>query len=435
MSDKLERYFRFMPKELKVRTNPMWRALLEAFASSDQEVVDQLTNTNAQLFVATAEGVYLDRLASNFGVSRPAELGLLDDDFRKLIPNLSLKAKQVTRSFYDTMDVFWGPTFSRANILSSNVAPFNVGLNESFTVTIDGTRTITVTTMIGDIATPGQATAEEMVRFFNKIEGVTAEIFENPTNGEERINLRTNTPGPRGSLEIDPMASMPGVGFVPGVRHRITDLEQRTVVYQVNPGELIIELPATVPTLRRTLKGSHHFHADATLEPVIPPATIPWVGSFMYSTFQQPYVVTANKAILDQTILKGSVLSQITVQDTSQLDPLGGELVFDYGKENEEARVKYITITNANTILIDPGHVWTQTHQPGSEVNRLLDGQITPYAPRKNGDDYAIYLTSPANARAVVQELIKTLAAAGITIRFIILLPEYKYLFSNPFID
>ena len=435
MADKLERYFRFMPKELNVRVNPMWRALLEAFASSDEEVVQQLTNTNAQLFVATAEGVYLDSLAGNFGVSRPGELGLLDDDFRKLIPNLSLKAKQVTRSFYDTMDVFWGPTFSRANILSSNAAPFNVGLNESFTVTIDGTRTITITTMIGDIAVPGQATAEEIVRILNKIEGVTAEIQVNPTNGDEKINLRTNTACSRGSLEIDPLASFPGVGFVPGVRHRITDLDQRTVVYQVNPRELIIELPATVPTLRRTLKGSHHFHEDATLEAAIPPATLPWVGSFMYSTTQQPFTVTSQKAILDQTILKGQVLSQLTVQDTSQLDPTGGELVFDYGKENQEDRVKYITITNSNTILIDPGHVWEQTHLPGSEINLLLEGQITPYAPRRTGDDYAIYLTSPANARSIVQELIETLAAAGITIRFIILLPTYKYLYDNPFVD
>ena len=424
-----------MPKELKARSNPMLRALLEAWAGSDSEIEDQLRNTNAQLFVKTAEGTFLDRLASNFGVSRPSALGLLDTDFQKLVPNLSLKAKQLAKSFYDTMDVFWGPTFSRANITSSNAAPFNVSVGDSFTITIDGRAPVTITTVIGDIAIDGAATAVEMQTILNQIDGITVDIFIDPTNGDENLSMRTNTAGPRGSLFIDPINAFAGLGFEVNRKHVVADLAQRTVLYQIDPGELLIELPAVVPTLRRTLKGSHHFHADATIEPALAPSNTIWQGSFMYSTEEQPYLIMQNKALLESTIQKGAVLNQITVNSTVDLPADGGELIFNFGKNNEEQPVSYITIPNSKTILIDPGHTFAQAHQIGSEINLLDSTQTTPYAPRINGNDLAVYLTSPANARTIVQDLLETLAAAGITITFVILLPEYKYLYDNPYAE
>ena len=53
-------------------------------------------------------GKYLDKLAGDYGVKRPTVLGMLDADFRELIPNLSIKPKQIRKAFYDTMRVFWG---------------------------------------------------------------------------------------------------------------------------------------------------------------------------------------------------------------------------------------------------------------------------------------------------------------------------------------
>lgn len=432
MTTKLEKYFKSMPKILKPRINPILKALLEAWAGEDQELEQQIKNCNAQLFVKTAEGTYLDRLASNYGVSRPAELGMLDEDFQQLIPNLSLKAKQVAKSFYDTMDVFWGPLFSRANTLSVNIAPFNVVIGESFTVKIDGNEAITITTRIGDIAIPGAATAKEIVKILNRISGITAESIADP-NGDERISLRTNTPGARGSIEIVSPNSFPGVDFGADVKYKITDLAQRTVLYQVNAGEIIIELPAVVPTLRRSLKGSHHFHADSTIEPAIPPENGIWQGSFIYSTTEQPFVVTSQKAILQVEILKGTVINQITVDDSTPLPASGGNLIFNFGKENQEQPIGFITVPNDNTVLIDPGHTFEEDHEVGSIINLLLEGQITPYSPRRDGTDLPVYLTSPASARAVVQEILATLTAAGITVKFVVLLPEYHYLYDNPF--
>jgi len=430
---KLQRYIKSLPPEFKPATNPIMNALLRAWAGQDDEIMTQLKNAKAQLFVKTAEGVYLDQLASSYGVSRPAELGLLDSDFRELIPNLSLKQKQVSKSFYDTMDVFWGPTFSRANILSSQSAPFNLAIGDTIVVKVDGGAEQAITIVDGDIVQPGAATSAEVVRILNKLVGVTATILVEQTTGDEQINLRTNTPGTRGSIEV--VSGFGGLGFTQGVRVRITDLPQRTVLYQIDEGEILIELPAVVPTLRRTLKGSHHFHADSTIEPAVAPSNTVWQGSFLYSTNEQPYLVTQTKAILEQEILKGSVISQITVSDTTGFPATGGNLIFNWGKADEEQPVKYIAVSNNKTLLIDPGHSFSDTHAIGAEVNVLDPQQATPYAPRTNGDDFGIYLTSPANARSLVQEILESLTAAGISVRFLILLPEYKYLIDNPYTE
>lgn len=420
-----------MPKELKPATNPMLNALLRAWAGEDDEIMQQLINTKAQLFVRTAEGTFLDRLASNFGVARPFALGLLDEDFQKLIPNLSLKQKQITKSFYDTMDVFWGPEFSRANVTGTINQPFNLSTGDAFEVKVDGKASQKINVQPGDIRIPGQATAVEVVRILSRFTGLTASVIQDPASTAKRINVRTNTPGTRGSIEF--VDGFGVLGITEGFRFRVTDLDQRTVLYQVNPGEILIELPATVPTLRRTLKGSHHFHADSTLEAAVPPATVPWQGSFVYSTNDNPFVVTSTKATLGQTILKGSVLNQITVDDSTPFPATGGKLVLDFGKENAEVGLTYITTPNSNTLLIDPGYSFQKTHLNGATINLLLPNQTTPYKPRKDGSDLAVYLTSPANARDVVQEILASLTAAGIVVSFLVLLPTYTYLISNPY--
>lgn len=431
MTSKLEKYLEFIPDKLKPQTNPMLNALLSAWAGADEEITTQLQNTKAQLFVKTAEGVYLDRVASGVGVSRPGSLGLLDEDFRKLIPNLSFKQKQIVKAFYDTMDIFWGPLFSRANIRTTTFEPFNVITGDKLQVIIDGGAIQETEILVGDIANDTAATAQELVRVFSRIPNMTTAILEDPATGDKQLSFRTNTPGPRGSIYIE--SAPAGLGLTIGVENLITDLAQRSVVYQVRPGELTIEIPAIVPTLRRTLKGSHHFHADATLEGPVAPGNGVWAGSFLYSTTLSPFVVTGTKAVLEETVLKGSVLTEITVDDTEGFPASGGELIFNFGRENQERPVDFITIPNSKTILIDPGYTFQFTHLVGSEVNLLRPNQTAPYKPRRDGTDLAIYLTSPSNSRQIVQNLLKSLAAAGIVINFLILLPEYRYILDNPF--
>ncbi len=430
---KFDRYTRNIPRVYKPRVNPNIKALLKAWATGDDEIVTQLQNTKSQLFIRNAEGGFLDRLASGVGVSRPSALGLLDDEFQELVPNLSLKAKQIRKIFYDTMDVFWGPLFSRANTETGNIAPFNVSTGDIFKVKIDGGDEQEIKALTGDIAIGGAATAQEIADILSRTKGATISIITDQLTGDESINIRTNSPGAKGSVEII-SSSMVGSSKLDFTikKFRITDLDQRTAVYQLRPRELIIELPAIVPALRRTLRGSHHFHADATLEPPVAPSNGVWQGSFLFSPTGVPYTVTRQVATLQQTVLEGNVVPTLIVSDADDIPNEPGKLIFDWGGDKEEVPVGYISRPNDNTLLLDPGHVFARDHFAGEQINVVLP-DLKPTIPRTSGEDLAIYLTSPAGARQIVEDILRTLAAAGIIINFVILLPRYKYICDNPY--
>lgn len=432
---KIDKYYRTVPKIYKPENNPVMKAILQALAGGDAEIEQQIQNTKAQLFVRTAEGQNLDKLANSLGVSRPTSLGLTDAEYQELIPNLSLKAKQVRKAFYDTADVFWGPLFSRTNVQTINAETFDINPGEELLISIDDGEVQTIKVLSNDVAVPGAATADEVAAILSRIEGTTISTIEDSITGDKYVNIRTNTPGPRGAIEIF-QSSILGASKLnfEVKKYELREQDQRVMLYEINPNEVVVEIPAVVPALRRTLKGSHHFHADSTLEPEVAPANGQWQGSFFFdpSGATATYTVTGQSASLDQTINPGDVLTSITVDDTSGLESSNGILIFGWGTENEEQPVRFRGVPNSKTILIDPSYIFSKAHAAGEKVNVILDQR--PYAPRRDGTDLAIYLTSPSDAREVVQEILKTLAAAGIILNFVILAPSYRYLCDNPYL-
>ena len=427
MSDKLDRYKKHTPPDMKVGINPVITALFEAIADNDAEITQQIKNTKAQIFVVDSEGKYLDRLGNNRGVARPTELGLLDSDYRKLIPVMSFQPKQVRKIFYDLLDVFWGPLFSRANLSTFNNAPYSVLIGDDIKVRVNNGEEQVVKILSGDLAVNGTATMEEMSTILSRIKGATVSVIEDATSGVEKLNVRTNSPGARGSIEFTGGSALGGSKLDFDLkRYLVTDLDQRTVVYEIRHRELVIELPAVLPVLRRTLKGSHHFHADSTLSGN-------FVGSFLFSpNGNTPYSVTSQSATLQSSLTKGNVYTTLTVDDTTSFLSESGYLIFDFGKDSEEQPVKYLSVPNSNTILIDPSHIFQKNHLAGSSV-RVIADDLKPHKPSSSGDDYAVYLTSPSEARQVVQELLASLAAAGVIVTFLVKLPIYKQMCGNPY--
>lgn len=411
-------------------------ALLYAIALSDDDVEMSVEEAKKQLFVRTATGRNLEKLANSLGVAKPQSLGLTDKEFQELIPNLTLKPKTIRKSFYDTSDVFWGPLYSRANVTSNNFGPFNVSLGDQIYVSINNGPLQNIKVLNGDIAANGAATAEEIQKILSRIKGATVEVLTESLTGNDYINIRTNTPGSTGSIEIY-ASSMVGVSkldFDIG-NYDILDLDQRVVVYNINPNELLIEIPAVIPALRRTLRGSHHFHADATIEPAVAPANGVWAGSFIFSPNGQTnsFTISRQNCKLQQALSKGEIYTSVAVDDNTNFLLPTGELIFDYGKDTQEGPVKFRGIPNSNTILIDPGYVFKFDHGINSNINVISKNQ--PYTPLKNGKDLAVYLTSPSGAREVVQMILESLAAAGVIVKFKVLAPTYKYIIDNPYIS
>lgn len=436
MADNIKRYQNTLPKVFNPEQNRVIYALLYAISKSDDDVELAVEEAKKQLFVRTATGRNLDRLANSLGVERPPTLGLTDAEFQSLIPNLSLKAKTIRKAFYDTADVFWGESFTRANVTTSNVAPYNVNVGDIIKLQVDLRPIQEVKVLTGEIASPGVATAEEIQKILTRIQGITATVREDALTGDKSVNIRTNTPGPTGKIEIfsSSMIGTSKLGFSIG-DHDVLDLDQRVAIYNIRPNELLIEIPAIVPALRRTLKGSHHFHSDSTLEPARGTAQGIWQGSFLFNPngSVNTFTITRQKSVLQQTIAKGNVYTSIAVDSTVLIENPSGELIFGFGTAEQEGPVKYRGIPNTSTILLDPSYTFKSNHSVGTILNVISKRE--PYTPVRSGKDLAIYLTSPSGAREIVQDILRTLAAAGIIINFKVLAPKYKYIIDNPYIS
>lgn len=435
MSNALKKYFDTIPKTFNPETNKIMYALLYAIALSDDDVEAAIAEAKNQLFVRTATGRNLEKLANSLGVAKPQSLGLTDKEFQELIPNLSLKPKTIRKSFYDTADIFWGPLYSRANTKSNNFAPFNINVGDELQISINNGYLQKIKVLAGDIAAPGFATAIEVQTILSKIKGSTIQVLTESLTGNDYLNIRTNTPGSTGSVEIY-TSSMIGVNkldFTVGA-YDILKLDQRVVVYNINPNELLIEIPAIIPALKRTLRGSHHFHANSTIELAKGVKQGVWQGSFIFSPNGQTNVFTISKqtCALQQTVAKGNIYTSVAVNNNSSFLAPTGEVIFDYGRETQEGPIKYRGIPNQNTILVDPGYVFKFDHSSGSNINVITKNQ--PHTPNKNGKDLAVYLTSPSGARQVVQLILASLAAAGIIVKFVVLAPTYRYVLDNPYI-
>jgi len=158
--DKINKYYKTIPSIYAPKNNNIINGMLKAWAESDEDIVTQIEEVKKQLFVETAQGDGLNSLGSNVGVDKPIFTSLSDPTFRDLIISTSYLPKQVRKTMYEVLDVFWGPLFSRANITSTSNGTYDfggvVGLTgtttfENGSATVEGSGTLFLTEVsIGD---------------------------------------------------------------------------------------------------------------------------------------------------------------------------------------------------------------------------------------------------------------------------------------------
>jgi len=332
--EKFKRLTKSLPSLYKPELNTMIRGLLQAWAVGDSDVEFNIAAAKDQLFTETAGGKYLNRLGSDAGVDRSANLGIDDDTYRELVPVMSFHPKQVRKTIISLLDVFWGAGFTRANIDSGNVETYNFGaetviggtvifradmttvkgLGTNFLTELsagdyirpnglDGYHYVKVSKIIDDetlelstkwefdpavnvnivkglvrtldytvdqrisktirfipsaFADLSQVTNAEIINFINNNPEhstyITASVKIDPISGD-RLNIRTNTPGLQGAIQI-----------TGGDANYVTRLnfdsalqtETKASVYEINPNEIVVKIPSSVPVLRRYLAGSAH---------------------------------------------------------------------------------------------------------------------------------------------------------------------------------
>lgn len=148
-----------------------------------------------------------------------------------------------------------------------------------------------------------------------------------------------------------------------------------------------------------------------------------FAGSFLYDN-QSGFVAAQQHTVLTGKIQQGSSRTVIDVEDVSDF-PDVGHFIIEYGTKEQERPIRYLGKVGSTALLIDPGHVFERDHLAGSGV-RLIR-KLGPHIPRANGDDYAVYMTGTSQARSLLAQYLVDIVAAGITLKFNILVPEQKW--------
>ena len=351
--NKTDQIHDLMPAHFNTRNNPNWNALVSALGSSDQALVDLITEVKKQFFLKTAYRPHLDNLGANSGISRPKGVGMDDPTFKRYIPVLAYTPKQVKLIIDQLLNIFFAKETTTAFILSEQAQPFLLQDGWELEYTVDGINDELIHFKAADFTDINAATAQEIAAAINRQaqHSFAEDYYDNIAKGFY-VKIFTNTVGSKGSIQmVGGRANIPlqfngfisgaGVGVnttwvitkigdqvtmqytvgqnpnlnlvqigdvvvsllpnnvgsfkisnvdlgnqsitftnlfgTPGTytqtdptqtkffrpnKYVVYTQNSRAVTWEITPGEVIVELPATPPVVKRSLRGAMHINGS-----------------------------------------------------------------------------------------------------------------------------------------------------------------------------
>lgn len=371
---KFDKMARFIPGLYRPEINPNIRGLLFSWSTSDDEIVQQAQNAKDQIFVKLANLSFLDSLGSNVGVFRPTEFNLADAQYRELIPTLSFRPKQVRTTIQRVLDVF----FEAGNpaVTINEVNPNEIVIQIPSSV-------------------PSLRRSLRGSQHFHAYSGTIVSV-DNVLK-EMVVDLENSTK----ILEVDELANA-----------RIGQIEdiQEDIILSNTAGNLGVTLQFSAVT------DLSHFTATNRFRMWLPK----YPGGFLHNP-DAGFTLTKQRGKINQAIDAGTIYPVLTMEDASGIPDAIGNLIFSFGRDGQEGLIKYFGRPNNTTLLLDPAYTFTKSHAVGDVVNVA----VTPVqSPNVNGTDYSIYLVGVTAARFLAQEIVESIVAAGVIVRWIVVTPE-----------
>lgn len=200
---KVDRIHDQIPKFYRTRSNPNWKALIEALGESDQRLTDLIEGVRNQFFVKTASRPYIDRLGANFRVSRPRFVGMDDPTFRNYIPVLAYQPKQVKFVMDLLLDIFFFKDTTTAFTQSESFEPYLLVNGWELEYRVDQIKTERIVFNTENFSNIAAATAEEIVSSINRQALHSfAIVFDDRIKKRKFIRIFTNTIGSKGSIQF-----------------------------------------------------------------------------------------------------------------------------------------------------------------------------------------------------------------------------------------
>lgn len=372
MSHKLNKMQRFVPGVYKPTTNAYVKGLLYAWAGEDDLIVQAAQDAKEQIYVKTAQLQYLDALGSNVGVFRPTSIGLADVQYRELIPALSFYPKQVVPTIRKVLDVFFGAGNPAVKI--NEVNPNEIVIQIPASV-------------------PALRRSLKGSNHFHDYSGTIVSVDNIGKSIVVNIGITK-------ILQVDELAmAYFGVG----------NYEYQILSNGAGSAGVTIQFPASL-NLSSLIAGDK-FNVGGVLN---------YPGSFVPDK-RSNFTVTRKRGIAGQAIVAGNIYPTLSMTDASGIPDGTGKVVFSYGMNNQEGPIKYFGRPNNSTLLLDPSYTFTKDHTIGEVVNV----SVVPYqAPRINGNDYSVYLVGVEAARILAQQIVESVLAVGVVVRWIVVEPK-----------
>jgi hypothetical protein len=137
------------------------------------------------------------------------------------------------------------------------------------------------------------------------------------------------------------------------------------------------------------------------------------------------FTLSSNKSKCNTQIKAGKIVRLIDIDAGNTISESGGYLIFDYGLNTQEGPVRYLYKPSETTIALDPSYVFQKNHAAGGAIVAI--SKKGAHKVGVSGAEYAPYITNPSDARAILQDLIKSVKSAGIFINFLVRYPEQLY--------
>ena len=179
-------------------------SVLNALATGTGYLIDSVEAVNANLFITTASGQYLDLLLAQYGITRPPQLGLADDLFQQI--GIEVKnRKQVRDLINNLLEIIFGSQFTNAFDSATMVEPYDLSDGDTLIVSFDGGSPVTIPFEASNFTDISAALAIEVadaIVAYLTSQNLTG-LATTANNGlGNYVQLISSTIGPRSSVQV-----------------------------------------------------------------------------------------------------------------------------------------------------------------------------------------------------------------------------------------
>ena len=178
--------------------------VLNALATGTGYLINSVEAVNANLFITTAQGQYLDLLLAQYGITRPPELGLADSLYQEI--GIQVKnRKQVRDLIENLLEIIFGSQFTNAFDSATMVEPYDLSDGDTLIVSFDGGPPVTIPFQASNFTDISAALAIEVadaIVSYLTSQNLTG-LATTANNGlGNYVQLTSSTIGPRSSVQV-----------------------------------------------------------------------------------------------------------------------------------------------------------------------------------------------------------------------------------------